>query len=201
VRIALATRPLAYWTLTALIAGGIGYAVYGVAESAADARARYGTLRPALVARRALSPGDPLDATTAEVRHLPAALVAAGSLSALPVPPAVVATPIAAGEVVHRLRVGRGGDGPVAGLLPAGTRGVAIPLDETALPLRPGDRVDVVAAVAAGAGGSARVVAERAVVAYVAERSTVVAVAQAKVAAVAQAMADGGVLLALSAGP
>jgi Flp pilus assembly protein CpaB len=199
----LATRPLAYWTLTALIATGIGYVVYGVAESAEDARARYGTLRPALVARRALSPGDTLDATSTEVRHLPAALVADGSLAAVPTPPAtaVVAAPIAAGEVVHRLRVGRGGDGPVAALLPAGTRGVAIPADEAALPLRPGDRVDVVAAVAAGAGGQARVVAARAVVAHVAERGIVVAVAQAEVAGVAQAVADGGVLLALSAGP
>jgi Flp pilus assembly protein CpaB len=198
-RVALATRPLAYWSLTALVAAGVAYAAFGVATSAAEARAGYGTVVPTLVATAAIAPGQALTDDDTEIRVLPAALVAVGALHSRP-PGGVASQPIAAGEPVVALRVGRGGDGPVAALLPDGTRGIAVPADGTGLPLRPGDHVDVVAAVASGAGGAARVVAHDAVVAHVGDRSVVVAVTVADAPAVAQALADGAVVLALSAG-
>ncbi len=197
-RIVLATRPLAYWLLTALVAIGIGYAVAAVVRSAQEARASFGTLTPALVATRAIVPGEPLDAGNTTIRQLPVALVPEGVVAALP-SGGIASASIAAGEPVHRLRVGRGGLGPVAALLSDGTRGIAVAIDEGGLPLLVGDRVDVVAAVASGGGGAARVVAAAAEVAHVGERSVVVAVAAEEVPAVAQALADGGVVLALSA--
>jgi shikimate 5-dehydrogenase len=86
-------------------------------------------------------------------------------------------------------------------MLPDGTRGLAVPRDESSLPLRPGDRVDVVAALTVGAGGAARLVAEGVAVAHVGERSVVVAVPAERLVDAAQALADGGVVLALSASP
>ena len=99
-----------------------------------------------------------------------------GALTALPDGATANAT-LLAGEPVHRRRIGRAGDGPVAAMLPDGTRGVAVPRDESSLPLRPGDRVDVVAAFTVGAGGAARLVAAGVTVAHVGDRSVVVAVA------------------------
>lgn len=199
-RVVLATRPLAYWSLTALVAAGVGATVYGVAASAEATRAQFGTMVPALVAARAIEPGEALGSANTRVRELPAAAVASGTLSSLPAG-AVASAAIAEGEPIGALRVGRGGDGPVAALLPDGTRGIAVPTDEAGLPLRTGDRVDVVAAIAAGTGGEARTVASGALVVHVGAKAVVVAVSVAEAPPVAQALADGAVVLALSAGP
>lgn len=199
-RVVLATRPLAYWSLAALVAAGVAAMVYGVAASAAATRAQFGTLVPAVVAARAIEPGEALGPGNTRVRELPAAAVASSTLSRVPAG-AVASAAIAEGEPIGALRVGRGGDGPVAALLPDGTRGIAVPVDEAGLPLRTGDRVDVVAAVAAGAGGEARTVASGALVVHVGAKAVVVAVTTAEAAPVAQALADGAVVLALSAGP
>jgi hypothetical protein len=76
-----------------------------------------------------------------------------------------------------------------------------VPRDESSLPLRPGDRVDVVAAFTVNPGGAARLVAAGVTVAYVGDRSVVVAVPAERLVEAAQALADGGVILALSASP
>jgi Flp pilus assembly protein CpaB len=199
-RIMLATRPLAYWSLTVLVAGTVGYAMYSVVASAQAAKAGFGTLQAVVVAVQDVEPGAALDATNTEVRELPVALVPDGVLTALP-DGATANTTLLAGEPVPRRRVGRAGDGPVAAMLPDGTRGLAVPRDESSLPLRPGDRVDVVAALTVGAGGAARLVAEGVAVAHVGERSVVVAVPAERLVDAAQALADGGVVLALSASP
>ena len=68
--------------------------------------------------------------------------------------------------------------------------------------MRPGDRVDVVAAVAAGTAERPRTVAAGALVVHVGDKAVVVAVdARPRPPPVAQALADGAVVLALSAGP
>jgi Flp pilus assembly protein CpaB len=197
-RIALTTKPLAYWTATLLVASAVAYAVYGVVVSAEAARSAYGASAPVLVARHDIEPGTALDETNTEVRELPLALVADGVLHALPAETTVSAA-LMAGEPVHRQRVGRAGEGPVASVLPDGTSGLAIPRDETSLPLQPGDRVDVVAAVTTVGGATARVVTAGATVAFVAERAVVVAIPAEHLTDAAQALTDGGVVLALSA--
>ena len=91
---------------------------------------------PRVVATRGLAAGEVLDTANTAVRQLPAALVAEGACWPSCLPGAVVATPIPAGEPVLAIRVGRAGDGPVAALLVDGARGIAIPTEEGGLPLR-----------------------------------------------------------------
>jgi len=171
-RVVLATRPLAYWLLTALVATVLGYGTYGVVAAAERTRAQFGTQAATVVATAAIGPGDALTAANTAIRLLPLALLAEGALTSLPAG-AVANASIVPGEPVLRHRVGRAGDGPIAALLPDGGRGVAVPVDEASLPLRRGDQVDVVAAAVAGAGGigAARLVARRARVADVGERA------------------------------
>ena len=199
-RIVLATKPLAYWSLTVLVAGTVGYAMYSVVASADATRAGFGTMQAVVVAVRDVEPGAALDTTNTEVRELPVALLPEGVLTTLP-SGATANTTLLAGEPVHRRRIGRAGDGPVAAMLPDGTRGLAVPRDESSLPLRPGDHVDVVAAFTVGAGGAARLVAAGVTVAHVGDRSVVVAVPVEQLVDAAQALVDGGVVLALSASP
>src|SRR5262245_45815369 len=66
----LATRPLAYWSLTTIVAAALGVVMYGVAASAAQTRSRFGALVPALVATRAIAPGEVLDEHDTEIRVL-----------------------------------------------------------------------------------------------------------------------------------
>jgi hypothetical protein len=68
---------------------------------------------------------------------------------------------------------------------PQGTRGVAIPLGEPALPLKPGDRVDVVG------------IAPNVEVLQVAEKAAVVAIPEAQVSAVVAALQKRTAALAL----
>ena len=49
-RIVLATKPLAYWSLTVLVAGTVGYAMYSVVASADATKAGFGTMRAVVVA-------------------------------------------------------------------------------------------------------------------------------------------------------
>ena len=154
------------------------------------------------MATRPLAAGEVLDGTDTEVRALPAGVVAEGDAGRacrrVPSRPSA----IAAGEPVHRLRVGRGGDGPVAALLPDGTRGIAVPVD---------DRAGCRCGPATGSTWSPRwrrATAERPAWwppepwwSTSTTRPSYVAVGAAETAAVAQALADGAVVLALSAGP
>ena len=56
-RIVLATKPLAYWSLTVLVAGTVGYAMYSVVASADATKAGFGTMRAVVVAVRDVEPG------------------------------------------------------------------------------------------------------------------------------------------------
>jgi Flp pilus assembly protein CpaB len=187
-RILLATRPLAYWSLVAVVAAGTGLVVERVTTAAADARRQWGESRPTLVATRALAVGDALDAATAEVRAIPVGVRPDTALDALPPGAGVVAAPIARGEVVTAARLGRGDRSALAALLPDGTRGVAVPVPEGAVPLAAGDSVDVVA--------PDRVVTASRVV-RVGAGAAVVAVPTSDAAAVARAVNDGQVSLVL----
>jgi Flp pilus assembly protein CpaB len=181
-RIVLATRPLAYWSLTVAVAVIAGAVVERAVASAADARRRWGEAAPALVATRALAAGTPLDASDSEVRSIPLALVPAGALATRPANGVPLAAPVSAGEIITAARVGRGGRSATASLLPDGRRGVAVPRPD-GLPLRVGDDVDV-----AGAGG---LLTAGAVVLDVSDSAAVIAVVAADAPAVAHAAAAG----------
>src|SRR5262249_47226146 len=131
--------------LVAVVAAGTGLVVQRVTTAAAEARRQWGESWPTLVATRALAVGDSLDPTTAEVRALPVGVRPDTALDALPAGGSVGGAPIARGEIVTAARLGRGDRAALAALLPHGTRGVAIPTPDGAVPVATGDSVDVVA--------------------------------------------------------
>lgn len=197
VKVAVAGRPVLYWVAAGALAATAFVLVLRAEAAARHERGQWGDTVAVLVARVDLAPGDPLDATTTAVRLLPAAVVPAGALGAVPSSPALALGAVAAGEIVHPSRVGRPGDSPLTARLPPGQRGVAVPLPEDApLPLAAGNLVDVVA-VADGTGPAAAV-AEGATVLHVAERVVVLGVDADRSVDVAAAVATGRAVLVLT---
>ena len=146
-RLLLATCPLVYWGLTIALAAGTAAVVQRATADAAAARQRWGDTEPTLVATRTIAIGETLGPANAAVRDLPAALGPTAPSTPFPIRRhrAVVAAPLAAGEVVTIARLGRADRSPTAGLLPAHTSGVAV-ARPAGLPLEPGDIVDVIGA-------------------------------------------------------
>lgn len=125
--------------------------VHSTLRRADAAAAAYGTTRPVVVATAAVAVGGALDATVAEVRALPVAVVPAGALDSLPDGRRSLVA-LSPGEVLLARRIsGSDAAGPAA-LLGADERAVPVPVAVPGLPLRPGDRVDVVAGGLPGGG-------------------------------------------------
>jgi Flp pilus assembly protein CpaB len=196
-RLFVARRPLVYWCLVGALAAGAGGVVVARAAAADSARRRWGDERAVLVANHDLRPGQILGPGDARAERWPLALAPPDVLTHLD-PGEVVAAPIARGEPVVRHRLGRPGVGPVAGLLPVGTRGVVVPTGEPPLPVRAGDRVDVVATDPAGDGA---VVSTGALVVRADEQGVVIAVPLAQVGPVAGAVAAGAAVLVVDGDP
>lgn len=186
----LRRHPVAYWLVAiALIAITVS-SVARLTDAASAERARWGELRPVVVAGRDLRPGDPLRG--AHVERVPAALVPRGALRSLA--DATVVSWIAAGEVVLARRVTPAGLSATAARLPRGTRGVAVPVGQAPLPVEVGDRVDVIAAFddrATTIAVGAEVVAED-------EAAVTIAVDRQDAAQVAYAVSAATVTLVLS---
>jgi Flp pilus assembly protein CpaB len=196
-RLFVARRPLVYWLLVGTFAALAASVVVARTSAADAARRSWGDARAVLVATRDLAPGQVLGDGDTRVERWPVALVPVGVLEELG-EGTIVSAPIGAGEPIVLRRLGRAGVGPVASLLPPGTRGVTLPTGDTPLPVRPGDHVDVVAADGAGSG---QIVASAALVVRSDERAVVVAVDVAELGAVAGALAGGTVVLAVSGDP
>jgi Flp pilus assembly protein CpaB len=196
-RLFVARRPLVYWLLVGSLAAAAGGVVVARTAAADAARRRWGQERLVVVAGRDLRPGEVLGPADARVERWPLALAPADALSGIE-GGEVVAAPIVRGEPVVRHRLGRSGAGPVAGLLPLGTRGVVVTVGEPPLPVHPGDRVDVVATDPAGDGV---VVAMGAMVVRVDDQGIVIAVGLDQVAAVAGAVAGGSAVLVVDGDP
>jgi Flp pilus assembly protein CpaB len=189
-------RPLPYWAVAGCIALLTALLVGNLAASAADARARWEPGAPVLVARRPVAAGATVSSADVEARRLPPAAVPEGALHRLP-PGGRAAVDLHAGEVLLADRVGTGS--AVAARLPARTRGVAVPADG-GLPVRVGDRVDVLATFDAEVAGDAPTfaVARRALVVHVSKDAVTVAVSEASAPRVAYALAAGAVTLVLT---
>ena len=197
----LRRRPSAYWAAAlalALVTALVVARAVGRAEAGA---ARLGGLRPAVVVTRTLPAGAAVAPGDAEVRRLPAALLPRGAVEGVPEGARVSAT-VHEGEVLLAARLAPVGASPLAAALPAGTRGVAVPLSPGALPVQPGDVVDVLATLdpdlAEGADPTVAV-ARGAVVVDVGEEGVVVAVTPGQAPRVAFAVAAGAVALAVAA--
>jgi Flp pilus assembly protein CpaB len=133
----------------------VGFVLWTASTSVDDERRRWGDTTSVIVAVHPLAPGDPITPSDIRVAQWPVALAPPG------------AAPSVDGATQARQRIGVGEvvttadlsprAGPV-GLLPKGSRGVTIPLDEdlrTALGV--GDTVEVV--IAGAPAGSGPVVA------------------------------------------
>ena len=197
IRLFVARRPLVYWLLVALVAAATAAVVLTRVAALDQARQQWGGSRTLLVARHELTAGQVVRPADVRTVRWPDGLAPAGAVDHL-AGPTVVAATVAEGEPLVSSRLGRAGSGPVAGRLPLGTRGVTIPIGDLALPVVPGDRVDL---VGAGAAAPTAVAAERALVLQAGASSIVVAVQADELSAVAAALAGGSFVVALDADP
>ena len=190
--------PIAYWSLTLLLAATTGLVVARLVARAEAAAARYGSLRVVPVVVRPVGPGEVLEPADVVARPVPAAFLPSGTFPADPVGHAAL-VPLLPGEVVVREKLAPWGVQGAAALLPPGTRAVAVPAGPGARPpVRPLDRVDVLASYEF----EARVVATGALVVDVADpESVTVAVAADEAPAVAHAVAQAAVVLAVTGPP
>lgn len=195
----LLRSPLLYWAAAgglALLTGSVVAGSVGRAESLA---ARYGPLAPMVVAARPVERGSALAAADVTVHRLPSRFRTDGAFtSAEEVVGRVAVVPLAPGEPVLGADLAPAGLGAVAALLPAGSRAVAVPTGGSSPVLRRGDVVDLLASFD---GHPTLAVAVDAPVVDVGAESATVAVTPEEANAVAFALANGAVTVALTPGP
>jgi Flp pilus assembly protein CpaB len=195
-------RPAPYWLVAIALAALTAFVVARLVGQAEAAAARFGSLRPTLVALRELDAGAVVAPGDTELRPLPAELVPATAIDRS-AEGTVVTSPIHTGEVVVASRLAPGGVSPTAALLPPGTRGLAVPAGPATIPLRRGDVVDVLATFDPSTteeGNPTVAVARDAVVVDVGREAVTVAVTEEQAPRVAFALAAGAVALALTEG-
>ena len=197
-RIRLARRALRAWAVAAGLALVTGLAITGALGAAERAKDRWLPTDPVLVANRTIAPGEAIDDGNTALAAVPASQSSVGLLRARPAG-AIAAVTLYQGEPVRAGRL----VGP--GVARPGTQLVAARLGDHAPPLVPGDRVDVIGvgagSDAVGVGiasdGPVRATTGASVVSVSADR-VVLAVAPADVPAVARAIANGDLVLAVN---
>lgn len=197
IRIAFATRRLLYWALVATIATATGWFVASRAAALDRARQRLQTDRPVVVTTRAVATGDTLGPADVRIVAMPLAWAPPEALRSLPAG-ATATAPMGVGEVVTPARIGATDRSPLAALIAADRRAVAVPRGENPLPLRVGDQVDVVSVLAVVDGAEPRVVARQVPVVAVGDTTVVIAVALDDVAPVAGAAMSRALTLVLA---
>ena len=201
-RLPLGRRPSMFWLAALGLAAVTGLTMARLVADAQAGAARWGEVRPTLVARTDLVAGAVVKPGDTELQRLPAALVPAAALDH-PADGQVVAAPIYRGETVVVERLAPAGLSPVAAALPPGTRGIAVPVGGAALPLEVRDLVDVLVTFApdtVGDGEPTFPVARSASVVNVGEEAVTLAVTEKEAARVAFALTAGVVTLTLDAG-
>ena len=137
-RLRIRRRPLVYWSLTGALALITGMTVSGAVAGAREARAGYGTARVVVIATRDIPAGTTIGPGDTRSEERPIAVVPAGALTETPIGQ-VASAAILEGEPVVESRVAG------HGMIPAGSIGIAVPLDPGTLSLGVGDRVEVLA--------------------------------------------------------
>lgn len=191
--------PLVFWALVLTLALLTASVVSGAIGNARSLAARYGPLRPLVVAARPVERGTALAADDVAVREVPASYLPEGSSGEPgPIVGRVVVVPLQAGEAVLPGHLAPDGLSAVTALVPAGRRAVSVPAGSSAPPLHRGDTVDLLATLEDQA---TLAVAVDAPVLDVASDSATVAVTPAEAKAVALALSQGAVTVALTPGP
>lgn len=199
----LSRSPLVYWVAVIALACFTGSTVARSVGRAQAQAARYGHLRPVVTAAHPVDVGSVLRAADVVVRIMPAAFLPDGSLGATSaVVGRTVVVPLFRGAPVLASNLAPDGLQGLAALLPPDTRAVAVPTGTASIPLRRGDRVDVLATFDPPAPGEDPTfpVAEDALVVDVGPEAASLAVGPDEATRVAYAVASGTVALALSAG-
>ncbi len=203
----LSRSPLFFWAAVAVLALLTASSVARLVGQARVAAARYGSLRPAAVATRAVEVGAVVEDGDVVVRHVPAAFLPEDTVGASDeVVGRMVVVAVFPGQPVVRAQLAPWGRRGVAALLPPDARAVSVPTGAASPPLEKGDVVDVLATFghhsAEEAGGEPTFpVATQALVLDVAEESATLAVTSEQAVRVAFAIVNGAVTLALAAGP
>lgn len=191
-------RPSRRTLLLVAVALVTGVVVHRTTADAEATAARYGVRTTVAVVVRDLDAGDTVGSGDVALLERPVALVPEGAVTTDPTGRMVRAA-VVAGEVLVDGRLADAGRSGTTALVPTGWRALAIPVTDAALPAGRGDRVDVIASFDPSAvdGRPSRVVAEAAVVVDVADEALTVAVPARDATAVAFALANGIVTLAL----
>lgn len=144
-RLPLSSRVFALLSLTCAIAAFV--AVRSLELRLAEQHPSAGARVQVVVAARAATRGEVLKQEMVKVKTMPSAYAPPGSLTAvgLAVGRTLMAD-VAAGEVITNTRLSSGTSGPVAAIVPPGLRAVGVSVQVWPSDLRPGDRVDVIAA-------------------------------------------------------
>ena len=200
----LARSAPVFWVVVAALAGLTALTAARLVGRAEASAARYGSLRPVVVATRPVEAGAVLQAGDVAVRALPAAFLPDDHVVAAS--DAVARTVVVAlfpGVPLVRAQLAPEGVRGIAALLPPGTRAVAVPAGGASAPVRTGDRVDVLAtfdpsAAMSSAGEPTLAVATAALVVDVGEDSATVAVSPEEARRVAFAVAHGVVTLVVA---
>ena len=198
----LARSPLAYWVAVVALAAFTASTVAGQVDRAEVQAARYGRLRPIVVATHTVEMGAVVRPADVAIRSIPAAFLPEGALAGTgAVVGRTVAVPLFQGAAVLAAHLAPDGLEGVAALLPAGTRAVAVPAGPASVALRRGDRVDVLATFDPPPAGEEPTfpVAEAAPVLDVGPEAVTVAVGPEDAKRVAYAVAAGVVTLTLTA--
>ena len=200
----LARSAPVFWVAVAALAGLTALTAARLVGRAEASAARYGSLRPVVVATGPVETGAVLGAGDVAVRAMPAAFLPDDHVAVAS--EAVGRTVVVAlfrGVPVVRGHLAPDGVRGVADLLPPGTRAVAVPSGGASAPVRTGDRVDVLATFdpsssASSDGEPTFAVATAALVVDVGDDSTTVAVGPDEARRVAFAVAHGVVTLAVA---
>jgi len=164
--------------------------------------ARFGNLRAAVTATAPLEAGAVIRPGDVAVRSAPIAFLPDGTLRSVgDVVGRTVVVPLFRGAAVVAANLAPEGLSGLAALLPPGTRAVAVPTGAGSVPLRRGDRVDVLATFDPPPAGEDPTfpVAEAALVVDVGAEAAAVAVGPEEAKRVAYALAAGRVSLTVTA--
>lgn len=188
-----------YWATALVLLSVTVVSVSTISARADRAREAYGTSVAVVVAQADVAAGALIGPGDVAIADIPRALVPEGSATE-----AVgrrASAPIVAGEVVVDARLAPFGRSATVARLPEGTRGIAIPIFDAAPPTELGDRVDLIASLdplGYPDRPGTSIVSADVVVVSTGDTAITVAVPLGDMAAVADAVANGSVMLALS---
>ena len=191
-RLRIRRRPVLYWALTGALAIVTALVVNSTVAAARDARAAYGITRSVVVATHDIAPGATIESGDTRLEHRPTAVVPSDALTEAPVAQ-VASAAILEGEPVVESRVAG------HGMIPAGSIGIAVPIDQGTLTLAIGDRVEVLATFDPDSidGNPTIVVAPLAIVVDVRDAAVTLSLPQADGERVAFALSTAAVTVAL----